>query len=130
MTDITKLLGKKTRERGIMSRFMKLIKGKSKEEVRDIELALLKPAPLPKYGGKKSSAQSKWLAESITFSFPNKDIVERLGKFIKINTYIENNSYDIALFIEVLKLLENGTLQWKNETLYLKRPGKLRRKLG
>ncbi|KYK24174.1 hypothetical protein AYK24_06600 [Thermoplasmatales archaeon SG8-52-4] len=49
-------------------------------------------------------------------TFPHSKDIERLGKFIRVNTYIDNNTYDINLFMEVIKKLESGEFVWNEKT--------------
>lgn len=91
--------------------FDSLVKDKSIEEVREIEQSLLKPKPISKYIGPKSGP-SPFIKRSIMVSFPHKEHIERLGKFLKVSTYIQNNTYDVDLIIELIRLMEEGRLHW------------------
>jgi hypothetical protein len=82
-----------------------MIEGKNKKEIRSIEMALLKPRPIEEYKGAKAGP-SQYKKRTIILTFPNEKWVERLGEFIKINSYIENNSYDIDFLLEMIKLME------------------------
>jgi len=105
MTDITKFIGKKTHTEKKRFKFEKLIKGKTKIEIRDIEMALLKPEPIKKYAGKKTGPTA-YKKRTLIITFPNKEWIARLGEFIKINTYLENNTYDIDFLLQLIKLME------------------------
>lgn len=91
--------------------FDKLIEGKSETERREIEQTLLKPKPISKYIGPKTGL-SPFTKRSIMVTFPHKAHIEKLGRFIRINTYIQNNTYDVDMIIELTRLMEEGRLRW------------------
>jgi len=117
MTKITEFIGggKKTLEADIVKRFAELIKGKGKKEVRDIELSLLKPIPIPHYKGKRPSKLTDLNKRRVTIYFQNEKVLMRFSRFIKIQTYIENNIHEIGLLLELLKLLEGKKLIWSEK---------------
>lgn len=118
MADITKLIGNKSHTENKRAKFEKLIEGKSKVEIRDIEMALLKPEPIKKYTG-QLSGPSPYKQRTLVITFPNKEWIERLGKFIKINLYQENNTYDIAFLLELITLMEKDRIVFDTDTKHL-----------
>jgi len=121
MRDITKFVSKKTREENVMEKFNGMIKGKSDKEIREIEMRLLRPRPIPKYKGPKP-VRANFKRRSLKLAFQHKSIVDRYEAFIKVNKYVENNTHDVDLFIILLELLENERLVWdgKKKKLYFK----------
>jgi hypothetical protein len=113
--DITKFVSKKSRELSIMEKFHKLIKGKSESEIRDIELALLKPKPLPIYKGSKVG-RSQFKKRSITLTFPAESWIDKFADYFKVNKYLDNNSYDIEFLMEIFRLFDKGRLRWDKDT--------------
>lgn len=109
--DITTFVSKKSREQNVMAKFEKLIRGKSDKEIREIEMQLLKPAPVPAYRGPKP-VRADFKRRSLRLAFPNKSAIKRWAKWIRISQYVENNTHDVAIFMELLKLLENDRLAW------------------
>ena len=113
-TSISKFIiptGGKTREQGLIDRFEKLSKSKSKREIRKIEMALLRPWPIPIYRGKKPGLTS-FKQRSIRLTFSSAEMIELMGRFIKINTYVENNSYDCSIIECMFKLLDQKKIKF------------------
>ena len=122
MVDIAKFLGKSSRETDIIAQFKKLQleAKKDKHKIRELERKLLKPKPIPPYHGPKTGRTS-FKQRSLLLVFSNKSFIERFKKFVKINTYNTNNTYHVELFVELLRLLEDGRLKFsaKNNRFYL-----------
>lgn len=132
MAGITEFIGtkKKTLEGDIIKRFDKLIEGKDKEGIRETELALLKPKPIPHYKGKKPSRLTDLKRRVVTLYFQDEKILMRFSKFIKIQTYIENNIHDVAIFLELLRLLESQTIKWvEDEKHFTIKQGEITRRI-
>ena len=112
MPDITKFLGKTSREEDILKQFTKLVeKATSKIGIRELELRLLKPKPIPIYTGPKTG-RTNFKQRSLLLVFKSKTYIERFKKFVKINTYNTNNTYHVELFVELIRLLEDGRLEF------------------
>ena len=113
---ITKFIDKTKRshDESRIGHFDKLIKDKSDSEIRKIEQALLKPKPIDPYKGPKSG-KSSFDKRSITVTFPNGTYIKRVGRFMRVNTYIRNNTYDTAIPIEIMRLMETGRLRWNKK---------------
>lgn len=132
MTKITEFIGggKKTLEGDIVNRFTKLIEGKSKEEVREIELSLLKPKPIAHYKGKRPSKLTDLNRRRVTIYFQNEKVLMRFSRFLKVQTYIENNIHEVGLLLEMLRLLESETLRWNEKGgHFLTKTGKITRRM-
>lgn len=118
--DITKYINKRTGEENQIERFEKMRpKIKTKQELRNLEMHLLKPKPIPEYKGSKSG-MSDFKKRTILFSFPDSKCVQRLGKIININKYIENNTYDVSFLMELVRLIELGRIEWHKKRYYVK----------
>ena len=78
---------------------------KTKQEMRILEMHLLKPKPVPKYKGKKSG-RTDFQKRTLLLAFPNQTCIERLSKFFTVNSYMQNNRYDSDFLIELINLLE------------------------
>lgn len=113
MTGITKFLGGKDISHDAMraENFDKLVEDKTESEKRVIEQALLKPKPISKYIGPKTGL-SPFLKRTVEVTFPNPKCITRLGKFLRVSTYIQNNTYDVELIMELVRLMEDGRLRW------------------
>ena len=112
--DISELFGKGGRETNVMERFAAAIKGKDASEVRIIEMTLLKPTAITPYTG-PTMGRSDYEKRSITMAFKSEEDVDRLGKYIRINKFSHNNTYDVGILMEVLRLLESGRLRWSSK---------------
>lgn len=122
MADIVKFLGKSSRESDIIAQFIKLVsktKG-NKKKIRELEHRLLKPKPLPPYHGPKTGRTS-FKQRSLLIVFKSKSFIERFKEFVKINTYNTNNTYHVELFVELIRLLEDGRLEfsYKDNRFYV-----------
>lgn len=123
MAGITEFIDKtkRTHDESREKHFENLIKDKSTKEIRKIEQALLKPKSIDTYKGPKSG-KSGFEKRSITITFPNSEYIKKIGKFMRINTYMKNNTYDTKLLVEIIKLMEGGRLRWnkRQECFYFK----------
>ena len=119
----------KGRENKKVEKFKTLSKGKSKKQLRKLEQKLLKPEPIPKYFGRKAGI-GPVEKRSILFIFPSRKDLNRLGKFVKINTAKGNNTQDIDFLMSILELLESGKLAYDNErkTINITKTKKRRRR--
>lgn len=110
--DINLIISHKSGEENQLSRFEKLLpKTKTKQELRDLEMHLLKPAPIPPYKG-KPAGQTNFQKRTVLFTFPHHSHIERLKHFFTINTYIQTNTYDVDFIIELIRLMEIGRIKW------------------
>lgn len=119
--DIAKFLGRASRESDILGQFKRLVKkAKTNEELRELELRLLKPKPLPPYHGPKTG-RTDFKQRALMLVFSNKTFIERYKQFVKINTYNTNNTYHVELFVELIRLLEDGRLEfsYKDNRFYV-----------
>jgi len=131
MADISKFIGRKSQQESIIEKFTKLIEGKSKEEIREIEMNLLKPEPIPFYNQKKDHKTNNPVHQkSITVTFSDVKYIDLWEKYFKISRNIKNNTYHVGFLIELFRLLEQGKLEYdeKKNRYYRKlSDGRLRR---
>lgn len=104
----------KTKEQHLIDRFEKLSKDKSKKEIRKIEMALFRPLPIPIYRGKKSGL-TIFKQKSIRLTFSSTNIIKLMSKFMRINTYIENNSYDCSIIECMFNLLNKRKIKFNKD---------------
>jgi len=103
------------KEKTKSERFQQLSEGKTDQEKREIEKKLLKPEKLPDYTGPQPIKNS---LDKLTVKmvFPDTEAVEMLKRHFKVGQYIEQSINKIDLFVDFLRALDNGTLEYnKNE---------------
>jgi len=115
MKDITRFLGRVSREDDILKHFSSLVnKAKDKFEIREIERKILKPKPIPPYHGPKTG-RTDFKQRSLLIVFNNKSFIDRLGKYLKINRYATNNTYHTDMFVELIRLFEDGRIEFSEK---------------
>lgn len=110
MAGISKFLSPGARKDKV-ERFEELSKGKTKEETRELEMALLKPEPVPDYIGRAERyVANSELAVKIVFSSQEEmDLVER---HISIPSYKGRCISDLKLFLALFRALDDGQIVW------------------
>lgn len=120
--DITKFVSKKSKQENLIDRFHELVKSaKTKEEIREIEMALLKPKPLPSYKAGGKGLFTGFKKRSIRLTFNNGHIIKKWMNMFRVNTYLEFNTYEVDFITELFHLLETNRLTWdkKKKKYYL-----------
>ena len=113
--DITYFINRKTGEQNQLARFQKMLpEQKTKQSIRDLEMHLLKPKPIPKYKGKRIG-RTDFQKRTILFAFPDESQINKLAKFFIVNSYIQNNIYDVEFLIELMNLMEKKRITWNKE---------------
>lgn len=107
MAGIERFLGKSTGENKV-ERFERLSRGKSKEEVRELEQKMLVPTKLPPVTSPKTMDRLHELGVRIVF--PDTDAMELFKRHFKVLTYVENNVPNIKLLLLLLKELDEGRI--------------------
>ncbi len=102
---------KQTQEGFRIKRFDELIVGKSKTEIREIEMKLLVPRPIPKYTG-PAPRDVDFKLRAIKFVFRNRDEVELIKRHVKVSHYVENNSQDVAVIVAIFKAIDEGRIKF------------------
>lgn len=95
--------------------FEKMSAGKSKEEVRKLEMEMLEPEPLPMYTGE----EIRYIANSelsVRFVFKNEEEMELFGKYVPIATYLERSVTDIRIILDLFRSMESGKITYDKKT--------------
>lgn len=112
MKDITKFLGEKSQQDNLLEKFSELVKKtKTKKELRELEMRLLRPKPFQKYKG-KLPGKTTFKKRCLLLTFKSKKQIEIWARHFKVNTYIENNTYDVDFIIELFRLMDEGVVSW------------------
>jgi len=96
----------------IIKRFMKLIMNKTKEQIREIEIQLLKPEPIPFYNYKKDKRQNAIDKKTISLILPDVKYLDLWSRHFRISKHIKNNSYDTAFIVKILQLIDKNRIQF------------------
>lgn len=114
--DITLFISKKSHEQGLIERFTELVKSaKNKTEIRELEMRLLRPRPIERYKGKRPG-QTTFKKRCMLLTFKSSDVVKTWAKYFRVNTYVENNTYDVDFLVELFRLMETEVLKWDPKT--------------
>ena len=105
-----------TKDRKGFNEQLKVNPPKTQEELRKMEMSYLEPTPLPDptkartftKGNKKLNIES--YLHKILLYFHNTDDYELFKKHVKVNTYIEENAYDLALIMKLLQAYDDGRI--------------------
>lgn len=98
-----------------MKQFEAMTAGKSKEEIRQIEIEMLEPEPIPLYVGE----EHRYIVNSehtVKFIFANQDEMDFFGKHIPISSYIEKSVTDLKIVFDLLKEIENGSIIYNKKS--------------
>lgn len=121
--DITKYVGKgKSREDATREEFFRLAgKAMDKWDLRKLEQSLLRPTPIAPYKGTETG-RTEFKKRTLMLCFPNPGFIQRWSKFLRINQYKDNNTWDVEVFVKLLDLLESGRIIYdrKDKRLRLK----------
>lgn len=113
--DITQFVSRKSHEENLIARFTDLVrKTKTKKEIRMLEMSLLRPKPIGKYKG-QLPGKSLHAKRSIKLTFPSQQHIKIWAELFKVNTYVENNTYDIDFLIELFRLMKDGKVLWDKD---------------
>jgi hypothetical protein len=110
---ITDLVGVVSQERKLKT----ISKASSKEERRNMEEQLLKPAELPSYTKDEPTVKDEIESKTVMFVFSSMEEVQLLKKHFKISDYKSQNvrASNMNLFVDFLKALESGELEYDKE---------------
>lgn len=93
-----------------LARFMRLKQGKSKEEIRKLEMELLRPEKLQMRVGAKMRAVTTLEARSILLVFPTDTSVDLFKKYFKVSKYKGQSAHRIEMLIDFLQVINTGEL--------------------
>jgi hypothetical protein len=110
---IEKFLGQNAR-RDRVAKFEELCKGKTKEEIREIEMALLRPDAIPDYVGEVTRYNIN-SETTVKLVFKNETEMALIGKYLSINTYIEPCISDIKVLVDLFGAMEKGDITYNKK---------------
>lgn len=87
----------------------------NKEELRELEMALLTPEPIPPYAGE----ERRYIVNSehtVKFVFPNKASMDFFGRFIPIAEYKEKSVTNIQIILDLFRAIDNGEISYNKKT--------------
>ena len=94
-----------------MKLFEKLSKGKTKEEMRELEMTMLGPDPLQQHiGEERRYAVNSECTAKIVFSCEEE--MEFFGKHITITEYVEKSITQIKIFLDLFKAMDAGKISY------------------
>lgn len=96
------------------TRFKKLAKGKTKEEVRELERTLLKPDVIPPFTGERP-AKSSVEQRTVKIIFESDEDIDLFKHFFKVNTYKEQNTREIGAIVALVEAMDRGSLRYDQE---------------
>lgn len=111
---IEKFLKKGAREDRV-DKFERLSKDKPKEEVREMEAALLKPDVIPDYVGELSKFVRN-ADTTVKLVFKSKEDMELVGRHLVITAYIEPSISNINIVLDLFKAIEAGKISYDKKT--------------
>jgi len=96
-----------------VEQFEEVVKGKTKEEVRDAEMHLLKPGNIASYDDKVPKHRSELASRTALIVFTNKAQQELIGTLFQIRTSVNNETYitDISLLEAMARGVKKGKYQ-------------------
>jgi len=110
--DITMFINKTSHEQGLIKKFTELVRSvKTKTEMRELEMRLLRPRPLRRYKGKRPG-QTAFKKRCMLLTFKSNSTVKAWARHFKVNTYVENNTYDVDFLVELFRLMDDGQIKW------------------
>ncbi|RLG72158.1 MAG: hypothetical protein DRO23_10880 [Thermoprotei archaeon] len=89
-------------------KFEKATEGMTKEEIREAELCLLKPEPIPPYDGEQPKHKSELSSRTALIVFKDKAQQDLIGEIFHIRTSINGTTYitDISLLENIAKMVK------------------------
>lgn len=108
-----KLFTKKKHTSNRITQFLRLFKKNrsDKKKIRELEMKLLRPDPIPEYKGPKATGK-QFQKKSIIVAFQNSKYIEQWAKHFRVANYMNNNTWDTDFLIEIFRLLDSGRLTW------------------
>lgn len=114
MSSISDFLSKNARPDRI-AQFEKMSAGKSKQEVREMEMEMLEPEPIPEYMGE----ELRYILNSefaVKFLFKDQEEMDFFGKFVKIAVYHERSITNIKIILDLFHAIEKGEISYDKKT--------------
>ncbi len=114
MSSISDFLSKNARPDRV-KQFEQMSAGKSKQEVRELEMAMLEPEPIPEYMGE----ELRYIINSefaVKFIFKDQEEMDFFGKFVKIAVYHERSITNMKIIMDLFHSIENGEISYDKKT--------------
>jgi hypothetical protein len=95
--------------------FEKLSAGKNKEEVRELEMAMLTPEPIPQYVGE----EQRYIMNSeftVKMVFASQEDMDFFGRFIPIANYMEKSITDLKIMFDLFRSIDAGKISYDKKT--------------
>jgi len=121
MSKMTDFLGEGGEEDRV-KKFKKLSKGKTKEEIRALEIKLLKPEPIPtntKEAATKIAAKPL-LSRTVKIVMPDSEHYEMLENHFPVSGYVEKSISNATLLCLLLEALESGRIVYDKKNKKIK----------
>lgn len=98
-----------------VKQFEKMSAGKSKEEVRELEMALLEPEPLQQHIGEEHRyvVNSEFTAKVV---FKCQEDMDFFGEHIPITNYIEHSITELKIFFDLFKWMDDGGVSYDKKS--------------
>jgi len=113
--DITLFINRTSHEQGLIKKFTELVKSvKTKTQMRELEMRLLRPRPLRRYKGKRPG-QTAFKKRCMMLTFKSNSVIKAWARHFKVNTYVENNTYDVDFLVELFRLMDDGQIKWDSK---------------
>lgn len=112
-----------------MKKFKGSIKGKSKAEIRQMEMEFFQAQPIKKFLGARAG-KGEIVRRTMKIVFRNEsEITEVMSKIMTVNTYLGYNSYDVDRLLKLIKF-SNRKLKYNEEKkdFEIKKKRKLRKR--
>lgn len=102
-----------SKKRNRLDKFNQVVEGKSEEEKREAEEALLQPEPLPDYTGEQPAHRNDLEARTVLIVFRTKAQMDLVGEVFSIRTSVANKSYitDISLLEYIARQVKDGHME-------------------
>lgn len=107
-----------------VKKFKNLSVGKSKEEIRELEMLLFKPDESTDYTGEvvRHNINSEFAVKLV---FSSQEEWDLLNKYFVVGHYIEKSISKLKLLIDMLKALDNGQLSYNKKDGSFSTPGSI-----
>jgi hypothetical protein len=111
---IDDFLGKNSRP-DRLKQFEKLSAGKTKEEIRILEMELLEPEPIQQHIGEERRYVVN-SEHSVKMVFKSKEEMDFFGRFIPIAEFKEKSITDIKIILDLFLAIDSGTVSYDKKT--------------
>jgi hypothetical protein len=95
--------------------FEKMSIGKTKQEIRDLEMEMLEPEPLQQHIGEERRyvVNSEFSAKVV---FRNQEDMDFFGRFIPITNYIEHSITELKIIFDLFRWMDAGGVSYDKKS--------------